>query len=59
MLQFKEYITPYFKIDLNISVICKTIKVEIPATRNENTNKKDNTDTHKGDNKNKTKDTKL
>ena len=41
MLQFKKYIMSPFKIDLNISVICKTIKIEIPIKRNENAHKKE------------------
>ena len=49
MLQLKKYITTPFKIDPNIFVICKTIKIGIPIKRNQNTYKGDNINTHKGD----------
>ena len=38
-MQFKKCITPLFKIDLNIFVIYKIIKIEIPIRENQNIHK--------------------
>ena len=35
------YITPPFKVKLNISIICKTIKIKISTRNNQNTHKKE------------------
>ena len=51
MLQFKECITS-FKIYLNIPVICKTIKIEVPREKNQNTYKGNNINTYNRGNKN-------
>ena len=40
------------RIDLNISVIYKTIKIEISIKENQNTHKENNKNTHKWDNEN-------
>ena len=64
MLQFEEYITTLFKIDLNISIVDKTIKI---PTRENKKSIKGNQSIHKGgnkhqkeeNNKNKAKDTTL
>ena len=42
----------HFKIDLNVSVICKSIKMEISIKGNQNTYKRGKQNTHKGNNKN-------
>ena len=39
VLQLEECIMPPFNIDMNISVICKSIKVEILIRGNQNTHK--------------------
>ena len=41
VLQFKKYIMPPFKIDLNISVICKTIKIDIPTRKTKTPTKRE------------------
>ena len=73
ILQFDECITISFKIDLKISVIFKTVKIEIPTRGNQNTHKREikaptneeqtlkgtAKNTYKDNNKNKIKDTKC
>ena len=48
LLQFEEYITSLFKIDQNIYIVCKTIKLETPTRKNQNTHKKCSKNTTKG-----------
>ena len=52
VLQLEESIMSSFKMDLNISVIYKTIKIKIFTRGNQNTHKGDNKNIHKGDNEN-------
>ena len=54
VLQLEECIMHYFKVDLNILVICKTIKIEIAVRINQNTHKGDNKNILRGDKKKRT-----